>query len=450
MEFVLQFFFLLCVFSFVSEGKAYTLPYELNGGECRNTSSEYTPTGSKLCCSKCRPGFRLHTPCTASSDTVCAKCKEGTYSDSINYHPNCFSCRTCYRNKNMEYIKTCTTESNSQCECKSGWYCSSHMRGESCTQCKRLETCSPGKGAISPGSPTTKCMDCVEGTFSNETSSRACQPHTQCEAEGKEVLHRGNATHDTVCKTLIPHTTTPTRPPPTTTTTTTTTAQTTPLGDTSPPPRRVVHPTTLPNTTLKGKPTLSDSDIILYSIIGIVAVAILLVVFLTLIVMCHRKGLGKPPVKEVIQTELALDSKMESELLLADGKTSSSSSASSTPDNQSQSTGDSQDNIHSELPSVSSQCVNFSFTATINCQLNQSQGSCSIPIRSPTQPQPQQQPPPYPQPQPQPEPETETHPPPAQPDLPLSQEEQLLRVSCEEENSKDALQSVQESGMTVC
>lgn len=92
-------------------------------------------------------------------------------------------------------------------------------------------------------------------------------------------------------------------------------------------------------------------------------------------------------------------------------------------ESNSQSTGTSQDSIHTEQPVVSSPCV-VNITATFNCHVNPSTGSCSIPITPQAQPQP------------------------VQPDLPLSLEEQL-RVSCEEENSKEALQSVQERGMSM-
>ncbi|KAI5622940.1 tumor necrosis factor receptor superfamily, member 1B precursor [Silurus asotus] len=100
---------------------------------------------------------------------------------------------------------------------------------------------------------------------------------------------------------------------------------------------------------------------------------------------------------------------------------SSDPSTASSSDSHSQGTGVSQDCLHAEHSTVSSPIVNLSFTATINCQVNPTTGSCSIPI-SPC-----------------------VHS--LEPEFPLSQEEELS-VSCEQEDSKDAIQSVQESGMT--
>ncbi|XP_072522221.1 tumor necrosis factor receptor superfamily member 1B [Salminus brasiliensis] len=427
MKFVRR-FFILYVLSFLTDGKAYTLPYEKHGGACRNGSTEYSPTGSNLCCSRCKPGFRLLTECTASKDTVCEECQKGMYSDTMNFYPNCFRCNVCDENKKMVYTRTCTSISNSDCACRPGWFCFLQLGSQPCSQCKKHLTCPPGKGAKSPGTHKTniKCIGCPEGTFSNETNSEPCRPHTQCEAQGRAVLHRGSSTTDTVCENLK---SAPTRHLHTTT-------QTTQLYVTSPTPTGSDLVTeTLPATRPKHKSSVLSDNVVLYSVLA--AVMLLLVLLTVTFVICHRKGLRKPPVTEDVQ---APDCKMESELLLGDGKTSTSS-ASSTSD--SQSTGASQESIHTEQPVVSSPCVNFSFTATINCQLNQPPGSCAIPICPTNQPQPQPQPQPESQPQPQPQPELQP-----QSDLPLSQEEQL-RVSCEEENSKDALQSVQESGMTV-
>lgn len=75
-----------------------------------------------------------------------------------------------------------------------------------------------------------------------------------------------------------------------------------------------------------------------------------------------------------------------------------------------------------EQPSVSSPMVNLSITATFNCQLNPTTASCSIPMLTPLTPH-------------------------AEAPVPLSQEE--VCVSCQQEDGKEALRSVQESGLCV-
>ncbi|KAL6464962.1 hypothetical protein MHYP_G00272790 [Metynnis hypsauchen] len=434
-------FFLLYDFSFLTKGKANSLPYVSIGGECVNSYTEYVPMGSTLCCSKCRPGTRLETPCTSGRDTVCKPCEEGTYSAAMNFHTNCFSCTTCSPSKNLLYVKSCTSVNDAKCECKPGFYCYLY-HGLPCSQCSRYRKCPPGKGAKSPGTPTEniQCVECPEGTFSNETDHQPCKSHTKCEE--RAVVQHGTSTADAVCgpplsirsshlplTTHDPHTMTMTKtnPPvsspskPTTSSSTHTVAVPCSDSQAAPCTEKPGAPNTVQNWTH-------------WIVLGTIAVIVLLLFLLTMtFVIRHRKGLTKLPVTEAepgLASDLALPyNKMESQHLLVDSKTdpstsSSTSSSSSSSDSHSQGTGASQDSIHIDQPVVSNPCVNVSFTATFNCQVNATTGSCSIPISPVLQPQ-----------------LVQTEP-------PLSQEEEL-GVSCEEENSKDASQSVQESGMTV-
>lgn len=106
----------------------------------------------------------------------------------------------------------------------------------------------------------------------------------------------------------------------------------------------------------------------------------------------------------------------------------SSDSLSQPDSNQSHSSGDwlernSQEESLHEQPSVSSPLVNLNITATINCHLNPAMASCSIPV-SPSMLAPQ-----------------------ADISVPLSQEE--VSIFCQQEDGKEALQSVQESGLCL-
>ncbi len=83
----------------------------------------------------------------------------------------------------------------------------------------------------------------------------------------------------------------------------------------------------------------------------------------------------------------------------------------------------SQDESIPEQPSVSSPMVNLSITATFNCQLNPTSTSCSIPLN------------------------TSARTPHVESPVPLSQEE--VCISCQQEDGKEALQSVQESSPCV-
>ncbi|KAI4889944.1 hypothetical protein NFI96_015106 [Prochilodus magdalenae] len=433
---LVQQYFLFYVLSFLATGKASTLPYESIGGECVNSSTEFFSSLSNLCCSKCKPGSHLVEKCSKERDTVCMDCEEGTFSEAMTFHSNCFACRTCSQYKGLRYNKTCTSSSDAVCECKPGYYCNLHESGR-CVNCRKYTKCPPGMGDTLPGTKSILCDHCPDGKFSNVTDTQPCRQHTQCEAEGRPVLQPGTSMSDAVCGPPRKLLTTPQSTPQTTAQITTqiTTQTTPPVASSEIPPTSTSVPCDDLCTSLTAHTKKENEDKIgRYWIVGaVVAVLLALLVLLTVtaFVICHRKDLTKPPVKETKPTHAfdsaLLFSKPECQRLLKNSQmdpTMSSSSSSSSSDSHSQSTGASQDSIHTDQPVVSSPCVNVSFTATFNCQVNPTMGSCSIPINSVVQPQP------------------------AQTEVPLSQEEQL-GVSCEEENTKDALQSVQESGMTV-
>ncbi|KAI5093275.1 tumor necrosis factor receptor superfamily, member 1B precursor [Silurus meridionalis] len=411
-------FFILLLGTTLAKVKSYSLPYEASD-KCKNSTTEYL--NEAHCCSKCRPGTRMATLCTSNTDTVCEPCPDGMYSDNMNYYPNCFLCAKCPEEKGMKYAKQCSKESNAVCVCKPGWYCVSQEEPDnSCSTCEKHRMCGPGKGAKSPGTSTenVRCINCPPETFSNETSFRKCQPHTRCELQGRRTLVSGTTKTDTVCgpvEIVIPKTVK--NHPPITTMSTPTAPSKQPFTK----PSIVVPPYTLTSSF----PVLSShqpQDEKFTAIWIGLPVAGLLVVLLTL-TLCIRHRKGKPVVHAGAEEGHCCNSHIsnpaENHGLLADS--SSDPSTASSSDSQSQGTGVSQDCLHAEHSTVSSPVVNLSFTATINCQVNPTTGSCSIPI-SPC-----------------------VHS--LEPEFPLSQEEELS-VSCEQEDSKDAIQSVQESGMT--
>ncbi|MCJ8744644.1 hypothetical protein PDJAM_G00121020 [Pangasius djambal] len=404
-------YFILGVFTSLAKAK----PYQTDNA-CRNSATEY-PVGN-LCCSKCRPGTRKVSDCTSEKDTVCEACPTGMYSENMNYFPNCFSCSKCQEDKGMEYAKRCSSNSDAVCVCKPGWYCL-FPEDPSCNTCEKHKTCGPGKGAITPGTPTTnvKCINCPPGTFSNETSSQPCWLHTRCDLQGRSVLIQGTHTADTVCGPIL--TTIPSRVTIHHLPITATPSSSTPESSTKPP---ILVPQDTSQSVSSVFSTPPPDQIGLW--IGLPVAGLLVVLLIATFCICHRKALVKPAVHDGIEAgqcsnSVHLSSPTENQGLLADS--SSDPSTSSSSDSHSQGTGVSQDCLHVEPPPVSSPVLNVSITATFNCQVNPTTGSCSIPI-SPSVPPPE-------------------------PEFPLSQEEELC-VSCEQEDSKDAIQSVQESGMT--
>ncbi|XP_029539704.1 tumor necrosis factor receptor superfamily member 1B-like isoform X3 [Oncorhynchus nerka] len=145
------------------ENTVYTLPYTPDSAEaCRNKTAEYYNTLINLCCSKCAPGTRLKNECSTTSDTVCEPCPSGQYSGTFNYFTKCFRCPKCSEG---------TTDSD------------------------------------------VKCAPCPNGTFSDQHSyTQTCQHHTDCVSQRRGVLTYGNTTSNAVCG---PKVRPPTRPPTT-------------------------------------------------------------------------------------------------------------------------------------------------------------------------------------------------------------------------------------------
>ncbi|TSU49997.1 Tumor necrosis factor receptor superfamily member 1B [Bagarius yarrelli] len=412
---------------FLFHPQSYSLPYQ-STGECRNRSTEYL--SNNLCCSKCKPGTRKLSGCSEERDTACGVCPHETYSDNLNYYANCFSCTKCQEaDKGMEYTKRCSRDSNAVCVCKPGWYCV--LNEDPCSSCERHRKCPPGHGAsilavliiilfplliiiilflmiiAFPFSSYSSSFTCLSSSSSSNfmipTVPRCLlqeRLRRMCELQGRTVLIPGTVTADAVCGPVL--STIPSR------------VTTFPFFITS--RRRTSAPTEL--STKPPVPFSQQTSPISFSVSSTQSqVQTSLVLWIALL---------KPAVHHGVEAGTCINpdhlcSPAENHVLLADSSSDPSTSLSS--DSHSQGTGVSQDCLHVEQPSVTSPVVNLSFTATINYQVNPATGCCSIPIS------PCMQPP--------------------EPEFPLSQEEELC-VSSEQEDSKDAIQSVQESGMTKC
>ncbi|XP_064825037.1 tumor necrosis factor receptor superfamily member 1B isoform X3 [Oncorhynchus masou masou] len=223
------------------ENMVYTLPYTPDSdGSCRNKTAEYYNPDVNLCCSKCTSGTRRKVVCSSTSDTACEPCPSGQYSGTFNYFPKCFRCPKCSADKGLKYVQKCFSTTKTQCACQTGMYCVLDQH--------------PDWTAESD----VECASCPNGTFSDQHSySQICQHHTDCVSQGRDVLTYGTATTDAVCGpkvngrlVSILQTTTPPSPP------------------TTMPPSGKVHTTsslqsmdmsTVP-TTLGSKLTSSPSD----------------------------------------------------------------------------------------------------------------------------------------------------------------------------------------------
>ncbi|KAK3558318.1 hypothetical protein QTP86_016900, partial [Hemibagrus guttatus] len=57
------------------------------------------PTGQKLLCNRCPPGYRLQKHCNETHQTLCRPCDEGLYTEVWDYIYECLPCRWCRSNQ---------------------------------------------------------------------------------------------------------------------------------------------------------------------------------------------------------------------------------------------------------------------------------------------------------------------------------------------------------------
>ncbi|XP_067873088.1 tumor necrosis factor receptor superfamily member 5-like [Heterodontus francisci] len=184
-------------------------------------------------CSKCRPGTFVQDGCTTASNSICAPCPAGSYTEHWNNMFSCFRCIDC-NDEGMKYKKNCTMTSDAQCECREGYVCDD----EDCRSCilKGLKSTNnsgnnipwvsategevairkPGstgstkqishsEASLNTHSPASVLDEVVEhipcslGTYS-DTGTEPCRPWTNCTALDYFEIKPASQTSDTICK----------------------------------------------------------------------------------------------------------------------------------------------------------------------------------------------------------------------------------------------------------
>ncbi|KAM8958775.1 tumor necrosis factor receptor superfamily member 1B [Lycaon pictus] len=265
-------------------GQATQLPYvpEL-GSSCQQ--SEYLDQRTQMCCRMCPPGSHARLFCTKTSNTVCARCENSTYTQLWNWVPECLSCGSRCGADQVE-TQACTREQNRICSCKPGWYCTLRRQG-GCRLCAPLRRCRPGFGVAKPGTATSDvvCAPCAPGTFSNTTSSTdTCQPHRICSS----VAVPGNASMDAVCSPAPPTVRTAPRPASTRQPGSTQPRPAEPTPGPSTPPRTSVLFPAVPSPPAEGLST-GDISLPIGLIVGVTTLGLLLIGLVNCVIVTQKK-----------------------------------------------------------------------------------------------------------------------------------------------------------------
>ncbi|XP_077479154.1 tumor necrosis factor receptor superfamily, member a [Stigmatopora argus] len=98
-----------------------------------------------FCCLNCQAGTYVQKECDHDHQQgVCAPCEQGlTYTEHSNGMDRCLHCTHC-RKDEME-TASCTTTSDTRCQCRPGTFC---LPDQACEVCKRCATCKAGEEEV--------------------------------------------------------------------------------------------------------------------------------------------------------------------------------------------------------------------------------------------------------------------------------------------------------------
>ncbi|XP_026153193.1 tumor necrosis factor receptor superfamily member 10A-like isoform X1 [Mastacembelus armatus] len=103
-----------------------------------------------LCCINCRAGTFVQKACERDQEQgFCVTCEHGqTYTEHSNGMGRCLPCTHC----RSDEIKTasCTTTSDTRCQCKQGTFC---VPDQACEVCKRCAKCKSGEEEVKKCTP---------------------------------------------------------------------------------------------------------------------------------------------------------------------------------------------------------------------------------------------------------------------------------------------------------
>ncbi|CAL8261101.1 unnamed protein product [Gadus morhua 'NCC'] len=78
----------------------------------------------QVCCLACPGGYRVHRDCTATSNSLCSKCPDGTFKEGLSGQKQCSACTKCDPGLGRKVKKWCTPTSDAECDIRDGFFCS--------------------------------------------------------------------------------------------------------------------------------------------------------------------------------------------------------------------------------------------------------------------------------------------------------------------------------------
>ncbi|XP_035237166.1 tumor necrosis factor receptor superfamily member 14-like isoform X8 [Anguilla anguilla] len=161
-------------------------------------SAEYEINGK--CCPMCTPGTHVYKHCTEFANTSCVPCTQKSFIAVPTGLSHCLSCTVCEPDLGLKTERECTPTSDTVCGPLDHHYCTK-TDNKGCSFAQKHTICRPGQFIIHSGTTltNTECGDCPDKTFSDESFSAYCKPHTDCLSFGLQEMTAGTNTSDSEC-----------------------------------------------------------------------------------------------------------------------------------------------------------------------------------------------------------------------------------------------------------
>ncbi|XP_066502230.1 tumor necrosis factor receptor superfamily, member a [Hoplias malabaricus] len=128
-----------------------------------------------FCCKNCEAGTYVKEKCSADQTKgLCAPCEAGTYAEHPTGMEQCLQCSMCHIDQKV--TQECTSSTNTQCECRTGFFC---LPDEPCEVCKKCTKCKADEIEERKCTPTSNAKCRKRPPSPNDPTEKPTVPPTQ-------------------------------------------------------------------------------------------------------------------------------------------------------------------------------------------------------------------------------------------------------------------------------
>ena len=110
-------------------------------------------------CYPCSPGYYKVSDCVIDGEQPrCRPCSQGTFMPNCDNAIRCEFCRQFCPDKRQTVVKNCTTTSDLECQCKSGFYWRPNPNNPRHGECMAHQNCKIGEGLETIGMKQILCL----------------------------------------------------------------------------------------------------------------------------------------------------------------------------------------------------------------------------------------------------------------------------------------------------